>query len=175
MRKRGFVGSQKNIDSGLREEEIFQKCVQHFKKLPCIKSSDKEDRFKHIDFHIGNGWSVDVKQHKRIHASDKEVSNTHTWIELKNINGNLGWIDGYATHIAYSFTTHYKLFNRAQLRDYIFSKVDIHDYKVKTMEHPTPYQVYNRSRFQDRVVLVPIQDLIDNVHFVTLDRDESLL
>lgn len=166
--------SSESVSRGSKEEELFCECVKKFKSLECTKSSKKEDRFKHIDFHISNGMSIDVKAHKRINATDAKSSTEYTWVELMNVNGGLGWVDGWASHIVYSFTTHYKLFNRKALKKFILSKVDIHNVKTKD-KNPIPYEVYRRGTLKDKVVLVPIKDLIDNVPFLELERDEKLL
>jgi hypothetical protein len=55
------------------------------------------------------------------------------------------------------------------------SKVDVNNFIIKDTSNPVPYQVYRRNTLKDKVVLVPIQDLIDNVPFLELERDESLL
>ena len=168
--------SKENVNRGWKEEELFKKCAEKFKGLKCRKASLQEDRFKHIDFHISNGMTVDVKAHKKINATDKKPLQEYTWIELMNVNGNLGWIDGWASHIAYSFTTHYKLFDRKALKKYILSKVNIHNIVIKENNStPKPYQVYRRGTLKDKVVLVPIKDLIENVPYLELERDENLI
>lgn len=175
MGKSNLKVSQENADRGWKEEDLFKLCVEKFKGLICLKSSVEDDRYRHIDFYLSNRMSVDVKAHKKINASDTEVSQKYTWVEILNVNGNFGWVDGWATHIAYSFTTHYKLFDREKLKQYILSKVDVNNFVIKDTSNPVPYQVYRRNTLKDKVVLVPIQDLIDNVPFLELERDESLL
>lgn len=169
--------SDESKERGRIEEELFQKCIIKFKGLKCEKSTPKQDRFNHIDFFLSNGMSVDVKAHKRINATDKEVSTEYTWIELDNQNGNLGWVSGWATHIAYSFTTHYILFNREALKKYVYSKVrNLWDVKIKPYStFPDLYQPYRRGDLKDKIVLVPIADLIKNVPHLKLERDEQLL
>src|SRR5690606_34840157 len=168
-----------SVDSAIRgreEETLFKLCVEKFKGLKCEKSSTQDDRYKHIDFYIENGMSVDVKAHKKINATDKEVSQEYTWIEILNVNGNFGWVSGFATHIAYSFTTHYKLFDREKLKEFIMSRVPKHSFVYKEYNvPPTPYVVYRRGTLKDKVVLVPIKDLVDHVPYLELERDETLL
>lgn len=166
--------SKENAKRGSDEELLFKLCVEKFKGLECIKSSVNDDRYKHIDFYLSNGLTVDVKAHKKINATDLDVSEVYTWIEIDNVNGNFGWVNGWATHIAYSFTTHYKLFDRKKLREYIMSKVDIINYQAKD-PYPEPYIVYRRVPLKDKVVLVPIEDLVNNVPYLELERDEKLL
>lgn len=177
MGKSNLKVSPENMERGWKEEELFQKCVEKFKGLKCTKSSITQDRYKHIDFYISNGLTVDVKAQKKINASDKNPSQEFTWVELMNVNGNLGWVDGWATHIAYSFNSHYKLFDRKALKKFILSKIDINDVVIKENNklEPVPYQVYRRGTLRDKVVLVPIKDLIENVPYLELERDENLI
>lgn len=157
---------------GLYEEKLFKQAVEKYKKISCIKSSKEDDIHKHIDFYLGNGWKVDVKTHKRVNNSDKDVSNEYVWVELMNVRGNKGWIDGEATHIGFSLTTHYILVDRVKLRALVKSKIKSNRWTYKDSK-PEPYKIYRRKGLEDKVVLVPIEDILRVKHY-NLQRDNEL-
>lgn len=168
----GMLGKSSRLDYGKYEEKLFQHAVIKYKKITCEKSCEDDDKFKHIDFYLGNGWKVDVKTHKKINNKDKNLSNEFVWIELMNIRGNKGWIDGEATHIAFSLTSHYVLVDRPKLREMVKSKLKNNRWHYKD-DNPQPYKIYRRAGLEDKVVLVPIEDVLRVKHY-KLQRDDEL-
>lgn len=84
------------------------------------KSSRHEDMQKHIDCHIdidGFSLSVDVKGCKR------GIDSGLVLIELLNVNGDRGWIDGEADMIAFKIHTGWLFVSRETLAAYIWEKV----------------------------------------------------
>jgi hypothetical protein len=55
------------------------------------------------------------------------------------------------------------------------SKINVWEYVYKNTSNPIPYKVYRRKTLLDKVVLVPIADIVANVPFIDLERDETLL
>lgn len=166
------INSKRSASYGLYEEKLFKQAVEKYKGISCIKSSAEDDIHKHIDFYLGNGWKVDVKTHKRVNNSDKNVSDKYVWVELMNVRGNKGWIEGEATHIGFSLTTHYILVDRIKLRALVKSKIKSNRWSYKNNE-PKPYKIYRRKGLEDKVVLVPIEDILRVKHY-NLKRDNEL-
>jgi hypothetical protein len=166
--------SKKNSYRGFQEEKLFCLCIKEFKGYECRTASMAEDRYKHIDVFISNGMSVDVKAQKKINNSDKEFNQDYTWVELENVNGFLGWLNGTATHIAYAFEDHYKIFHRQSLRDFVYSKINEDKWRYKTFS-PEPYVIYRRGTLKDKIVLIPLKDMLAEVPYLILRRDEELL
>lgn len=166
--------SDKNKYRGFREEALFAACVRKYKGYTCRAATNKEDRFRHIDIFISNGISVDIKAQKRVNNSDKDFSTDFTWVEFLNVNGNLGWVDGFATHIAYALGDHYKIFHRESLKVYVASRVLKDSIMIKD-NFPEPYIYYRRPTLKDKIVLVSLKDLEENVPYFFLERDENIL
>lgn len=158
-------------EKGLIEEVIFKLSLDNHSQLNCIKSCIDDDRFKHIDFYFDNGQSVDVKSSNRLINGEH-----HLWIELTNIYGNKGWLYGKATFIAFSLGDRYVFLKRKDLKKHIYIKgVNSKKYKIKGGYKDTePYIVYTRRGCKDKIVLVPLQDLLRFSHFF-IKRDISLL
>lgn len=57
----------------------------------CVKTSRKEDMQKHIDFYV-NDIGVDVKGNRKLKT---------IWLELKNVRGDKGWLQGEAEIIVF--------------------------------------------------------------------------
>lgn len=146
-------------DYGALEERIFQHSVKKYKGWDCTKSSAYDDIYKHIDFYLENGWSVDVKAHKRINWSDDNVTYKYVWVELRTVKGRKGWIDGEATHIAFSITDSYIIVSREKLRALVKSKLQNNRWRYKD-KRPLPYIIYRRENYMDKIVLVPWEDIM---------------
>lgn len=158
---------------GFYEEKLFEQSLNKYGEgITCRKATDKEDMFKHIDFFLSDGRKVDVKTHKTVNTVDAKVSDEFTWVELINVNGNRGWIDGEATHIVFSLTSHYFIVSREDLIELV--KSSIFDSKLYPKDmFPKPYTKYRRNGLLDTVVLVPWSD-IKQLDYTTLKRDFEL-
>lgn len=166
----------REIGKGWVEEEIFQKSVQAI-GIDCEKSTNKQDWYDHIDFILGGRMTVDVKAPKKINVSDKYPSTEFIWIELKNNNGNQGYLDGKATHIVFTIKDEYYMFDRVSLRSYILkqmesrsAKVNFKPKEVLPKEHNL-WKIFTRGGdLKDNIILVPFQNLFDNVPYTTIKR-----
>lgn len=95
------------------------------------KATLKEDRFHHVDFYLsidGGKWAVDVKSNN---IPDQ------IWCEFKNVQGNLGWMYGKSTIIAFDMPEEggFSIVDRVELAkwcesnvkdEYVSSKNDAH-------------------------------------------------
>ena len=161
----GYYGYKQK---GFTEERIFKKSMEHHAKIMCEKSPDEDDFHKHIDFYLDNGWAVDVKSSNKVFNGEH-----HIWVELVNVNGNRGWIDGEATHIAFSLGDCYIFFERKKLRSFIRAKVKVGHWEYKTSVIKT-YRIYTRRGKQDKIVLIPLRDILHLPH-QRMKRDETLI
>lgn len=155
-------------ERGIIEEDIFKASINTYSNFDCIKSCEKDDMFKHIDFYLNNGQSVDVK------ASNKVFNSEHyVWIELMNIYGNKGWINGKATFIAFSLGDRYVFFKRRELKYFVYNKVNVERIHLK-VGRIKPYSVYRRKGYKDKIVLIPLKDILRLEHFY-VRRDKNLI
>ena len=79
-------------DRGLITENDFVKEAEK-RNYEVIKSSKRDDMYKHIDFYLkknGKSFSVDVKARKKTSRSDKSFDDEYTWVEFKNVAGGAG-------------------------------------------------------------------------------------
>lgn len=74
-----------------------KKAEDKFKELmlsrgnTCVDSTRNENIHKHIDFYVNN-IPVDVKGNRHIET---------IWLEIKNVKGNKGWLQGDAEYIVF--------------------------------------------------------------------------
>ena len=158
-------------EKGLIEEAIFKLSVNLYSDFDCVKSHSDDDKFKHIDFYLSNGHSVDVKSSNRFYKGEYSL-----WFELTNIYGNRGWLYGKATYIAFSLGDKYIFFRRRDLVRFIFNRnINTKNWTFKVgFQNVKPYVVYRRQSFKDRIIMIPLKDLLKLNHFF-VKRDISLL
>ena len=126
--------------------------IKHFEK--------GKDMFDHIDFwwdspkkgRIG----VDVKGPRRDKRKG-DFNDSIQWVELKNVQGNDGWLYGKAKYIAFRTLSSIIYVDREKLLAYTIEKVGDKEtvYKCPN-DFYIPYQRYCRL---DKVVKVPMDDL----------------
>ena len=80
-----------SFEIGERAESVFERVArkEHFK----VRKANRDQNInQHIDFFISCyhfNFSVDVKARKKISRGDSEVNDSWTWIEFKNVRGDL--------------------------------------------------------------------------------------
>ena len=140
------------------------------------KASPDDDKNKRIDLFAWIKkvkYSFDAKAPKKINSFDPEPSKTHTWIELNNTKGNIGWLYGKATHIAFEHEGWFLLVNRKKLVNLIEENVDMTaEPKIKkrgvAMEIKD-YEKIQREGQEDIMVLVPykvLEEIMDYRLFI---------
>lgn len=156
---------------GLKEEKVFENTLNKL-NIKFRKSTKNEDIYDHIDY-FTEDRSYDIKVCKKINHSG-EFTTEYTWIELIGNTGHSGWIDGKATHIAFSIVTNYILVDRKELREFIKNKVKGTDLYYKPEKDIKPYVKYRRrSVNKDMIVLVPIEDIKNLKNTEIIDRYED--
>ena len=129
---------------GLQAEASFKQLLGD----GVIKSSPIADRLDHWDF----GVKFDVK---KIRSTDEFGESNYHWIELMNINGNVGWLYGSADYFAFETKNYWIIVESSKLRTFIVKMVTVGDISPTKV----PYRIYRRKDRLDKVVMVPTLDL----------------
>ena len=144
--------SQTYINNFLKSGKIQEK---EFAKLfrDSTLSSKKEDMFEHWDVKIS--YKFDVKGLKKIKRNNDEVDENFHYIEIKNVNGNLGWLYGQADYFVFELKKYWIIVEKIKLQEFIKSNT-IKEY----VKFPTLNKLYQRSGRNDVITLVSSYDLI---------------
>lgn len=134
-----------------------QSCEDEFKNLVELhgatvdKSSFKDNTRRHIDFYVsdfyGSNFSVDVKAQKRASRSDSNFDSKYTWIELKNVRGDKGWLYGDADKIAFQMSDCFVLVDRLDLVKFCEDNIDTSC--VVDSAKSAIYKIYTRKGRKD--------------------------
>ena len=111
----------------------------------CVKTSRKEDMQKHIDFYV-NDIGIDVKGNRHLKT---------IWLELKNVRGDKGWLQGEAEIIVFDIVElqSFCFFNRKDL--YLFVK----NIKEVAKDKNDYMKLYTRKDRLDVIVKVTYEDI----------------
>jgi hypothetical protein len=129
-------------------------------------SKARDDMKKHVDLwwtdKDGVIHGIDVKMPKKTRRTDSEPDNERTWVEILNVGGKPGWIDGEEEFIAFVRSGEYQdvLFvDRAKLSKFVKTKIK----KSKTNEYNSgvSYDLYTRKKWgnNDLCTIVPFEDM----------------
>lgn len=119
-------------------------------------SSREQDMIEHWDVQV-NDIKYDVKSIKKINRNDEVVNENIHWIELKNVNGKLGWLYvGLSTHIVFELEDYWVIVLKTKLQEFIAEKCKD---KIKC-DKPSLYKLYTRKDRKDMITLVKTIDLI---------------
>ncbi len=128
--------------NGSKTEEFYAKIVKS-RGRNIVKSSKKDDIYKHIDFYV-DGMSVDVKGDRHLDC---------IWLELTNVHGRKGWLKGQAQFIVMDIKelNSFVCFKRKDLLDFVEQNV------VEYTEDKNDYmKIYSRKKWNrfDEIVKV---------------------
>ena len=105
---------------GTKVEDFFSE-VAKFHDYEVLKPTTYHDIFEHWDRLI-------KKEGKKARVEVKGIKDGHefgyTWIELKNWNGENGWLYGEADVLALMHPDRFDIYHMASLRKFIDKKVD---------------------------------------------------
>jgi hypothetical protein len=124
--------------------------------LSVTKSSRKDDIEKHVDYWMAfndtGRWGVDVKGNNL----PDEI-----WVELKNVRGNKGWIQGDATIIAFDMPEEsgFSVVNRLELKEWVNKNVGTEMVSNKRDAYRKLYQRKDRLDIITKVILEDIRSL----------------
>ncbi len=138
----------------LTEEAFAKKHLTH-----PIWATDYEDKYEHWDVKGAlNGAQIlkfDVKGLKKKNRWDKHTQDECAWVEGTNVHGHPGWIKGQADYIVFERDDCWLLVNREELREHVSMKLQEYNY----IEGKKPYHVYQRAGRNDKITLVPYEDI----------------
>ena len=136
-----------------RDAEIRFKRAAEALGLEVTKSTRQEDKELHVDYWMaldGKGhWGVDVKGNNR----PDEI-----WCEFKNVGGNLGWMYGEATVIAFDMPEAggFCIVNRGELATYCEENVSDEAVTHKRNDYKNKY---TRKDRKDVITILHLSDI----------------
>lgn len=146
---------------GLIDENFIMEATEKTFGGKCFKATEKQDKFDHIDFFWntpkGERIGIDAKGIKKQKQKDTKLDDSIHWVELKNVNGNLGWLYGKAKYIAFRTFTDILFVKLERLQHFIELKI-----KGKNLVFSNPkecYIPYQRYGRKDMIVKVLTDDL----------------
>lgn len=142
------------IEEGNKTEDHFKNVMEQ-KGYIVEKTTAYDDMQRHIDFYV-NDQSVDVKGNRHLEC---------IWLDLKNVRGRDGWLNGSATYIVMDIK---------ELGQFIFFlREDLLDYCLKINE--TTYskwdfnKIYTRYGRKDQIIKVRYDDIknlqVGNIYY----------
>lgn len=154
--------------NGLQDEDLVMSLISDQLNGICTKATIQEDRRDHIDFHCllpdGEHLDVDVKGLRKHSRTDSHFDDTIAWVEFKNVKGDVGWLYGKASHIAFVTNTQVIFIKRSLLAAFAEKKMG-----NKEIVHSLPhdcYVPYQRQGRQDIIMKVLISDLSEIYDFI---------
>jgi len=93
---------------------------------------------------------------KKWKRSDPEPTDRIHFVELRNVNGELGWLYGEADYIAFETRSHWIVVPRKKLVYFIEGITENSEQTLK----PTVYKLYQRNGRKDLMTVIPTMDLL---------------
>ena len=150
----------------------------NFKKLyPVIKRATKEeDIIEHWDVEVTineKNVKVDVKAIKNESRFDIEPNENFHWVEIKNVNGDTGWLYGKSDLIAFETIDYFILVGTLKLRKFLekklkYTQATINDIEVSNTKDP--YKFYRRKDRKDIVIKVKTIDLM-HIKYLSIKKN----
>jgi hypothetical protein len=143
-----FDGIEQFLKEGKEKEITFSSIFKNYEF-----STEKQDMIEHWDVKVGN-IKIDVKGLKKINRYDNQKNENIHWIEIKNVNGDLGWAYGEADYFAFETIDYWIIVKKDNLQELI-KKVAIKEW----VKRPELYKLYQRKDRKDVVTLIKTLDL----------------
>lgn len=143
------------FEKGQEAEELFMKTARDL-GWEVSKVPDYTDMVEHIDCVITWGDPMNPAYPAASYGVDVKARNTaedgeETWIEIRNVNGEGGWLYGKADMIAFDQGDRFLLVERDKLQKFVEEKVDR---EYVTLAHQALMKVYTRHNRKDMLTLV---------------------
>ena len=122
-----------------------------------VFATKEEDMNDHWDVMDSMGYRYDVKAMKKYRREDGAATDRLHWVELRNVNGKLGWLYGKAYYIAFETRAWWIVVKREDLVKFIEGAIWGNEAKI---ERPKPYELYQRPERQDLMTVIPTVDLL---------------
>lgn len=153
------VDFKKSYLEGNSAEEKF-KNIAIRKGFNVKESSKNQNIFDHIDYFLTKNnktASFDVKAMKRTNRNGS-INSNNIWIELTNVNGQNGWIDGKQDCIAFEFEECFIVVKRKALKDLVSSLIDF-SLDLVSRAYDAKYRLYQRPNRLDKITFIEKNDL----------------
>jgi hypothetical protein len=134
-----------------RGKEVEKKFAKLFKNVEF--SNTKQDITEHWDLELKA--KIDVKGLKKRNRSDDTVDERIHWVEIKNVNGENGWLYGQCDYFAFELHDYWLIVDKEKLQKYIAENT-IKKYSIIPMLN----KLYKRENRKDIMTLVSTFDLI---------------
>lgn len=144
---------------GKRKEFEFSK---FFKKV--IEATEDQDIHEHWDFCV----KYDVKMIKRKKRHEEHDENIH-WVEIKNVNGNRGWLYGDSDYFSFEIIDYWIVVKKEDLIEFISEKCASKEWSNK----PSLYKLYQRNGRKDIITMVKTIDLMYISSYVLKKNDRT--
>jgi len=138
------------LSEGKKKEVSFSKLFKN-----TTFSGKEVDIKEHWDLSIS--FKIDVKGLKKISRSDNSTNEHYHFVELKNVQGNLGWLYGEADYFAFETDEYWVVVKKEDLQNLVKDKVS------KTIVNSTDkslYCLYSRQGRKDIITMVKTLDLV---------------
>lgn len=140
------------VEKFKKEERDFAKILGSFGIIS--ESNDEQDINEHWD--LRQEILYDVKAMKKRKRSDTCADENIHWVELKNVNGSLGWLYGKAHKFAFELEDYWVVVDKEKLQNLI--KIKCKD--KEQCEYPELYKLYSRKDRSDIITLCKTIDLV---------------
>lgn len=136
-------------DGKLKEKEF----ASFFKNASF--STKEKDINEHWDVEIK--IKIDVKSLKRINRDDYDTNENYHFVEIKNVNGDDGWVYGKADYFAFELNDYWVIVEKLSLQNFI--KDNVSNTYVNSPDEAL-YCLYQRTGRKDIITLIKTIDLI---------------
>jgi hypothetical protein len=138
--------------------EVGQNAEQRFARHISgpVFATKEQDIHEHWDVKSVAGTKYDVKAMKKWKRADPEPTDRMHYIELRNVNGDLGWLYGEADYIVFETRAHWIVVKRRTLMPFIEGLTENSEQSLK----PAVYRLYQRNGRKDLMTVVPTVDLL---------------
>ena len=148
-------------------EEKFAKNL-----IDPIWANDYENMKEHWDVKgtfKNKTYRFDVKGMKKKNRWDNNFQDDIAWVEGTNVRGEPGWVKGKADYIVFERNNYWLVVDRQELLNHVVNKLKEKGYeKGKGI-----YQVYQRDGRQDKITMVPYEDIEKLTNIEKVDKDDT--
>jgi hypothetical protein len=160
-----------SLELGEKAEKLFAELAR-YSEWQVSPSSKDENIDEHWDFHISKdteNFKVEVKSAKRIRRNDSKSQSDFTWVELRNVRGEVGWLFGKADLIAFEKEFSFIFVKRLDLLAVVNKKVNL----VAKVHDPKDalYKIYTRDGRKDKLTLLRTSD-IEEIKIMEWKKDQ---
>lgn len=176
MKNSSYINKEieKCLAKGKEDEKLVGKLLTQQCGGDYEIATFSEDVHKHIDL----WWyspkkgkiGIDVKGIRKHHRRDDKTDDSINWVEIKNTQGNDGWVFGDMDYIAFITNKEVLFIKPNKIHGLILKNIVGKNilYENKSLGFYHPYQRKDRK---DIIIKIPTNDLRTITHF-KLQRDE---